>query len=357
MRSIEVRFAAVLALSLLILMACGAGGSGVTVGKKIVLLLPETPTRFDTKDKPYFEAKLSQLCRDCQVLYSHSTQDAAQQAQAKTAITGGASVIVLDPINSAASAAIVAEAKAAHIPVISYDGLILNTADLNYYVSFDDGAVGTLQGAALVTALGTKTHPTVVEINGDSADKKAELFKAGAHKVLDGKVHFAKEYSTPGWMQSNAQAEMQQALVALGRTQVDGVLAANDSIADGAIAAMRSHVLKPLPPVTGQGADLAAIQRIVSGDQYMTVYDPIKVEAETAAQLAYDLAFGVAVPFSMTNGKTVNNGTADIPSVLMTPEVVTKANIESTVVADGFWAARDICTAQFIAACAAAGIS
>ena len=84
-----------LALSLLILMACGAGGSGVTVGKKIVLLLPETPTRFDTKDKPYFEAKVRQLCRDCQVLYSPATQDGAQQAQARTAITGGASVMAL----------------------------------------------------------------------------------------------------------------------------------------------------------------------------------------------------------------------------------------------------------------------
>src|ERR1700674_374274 len=357
MRSREVRFVAVLALSRLTLMACDAGGSGVTAGKKIVLLLPQTTTRFDTKDKPYFEAKVRQLCRDCQVLYSPATQDAAQQAQAKTAITGGASVIVLDPINGAASASIGAEAKAAHIPIISYEGLILNTADLNYYESFDDGADGALQGTALLTALGTKTTPTVVAINGDSADQKAELFKAGAHSILDGKVHFAKEYSTPGWMRSNAQGEMEQALAALGRTPVDGVLAANDGLAEGAIAAMKGHVLKPFPPVTGQGAELAAIQRIVSGDQYMTVYDPIRVEAEMAAQLAYDLAFGVPVPSSMTNGKTVNNGAAEIPSVLMTPVMVTKANIESTIVADGFWTARDICTTQFVAACAVAGIS
>jgi D-xylose transport system substrate-binding protein len=115
--------------------------------------------------------------------------------------------------------------------------------------------------------------------------------------------------------------------------------------------------VQPLPPVTGEGADLAAIQRIVRGDQYMTVYDPISVEAETAAQLAYDLAFGVTVPVSMTNGKTVNNGTAEIPSVLLTPEVVTKANIESTVVADGFWTANEICTSQYASVCVGAGIS
>ena len=350
----------------LTLMACGGGASGVTAGKKIALLVPGTATaRYDTKDKPYFEAKLGQLCSDCQVVYSQANQDAAQQSQAKTAITEGASVIVLDAVDAAAAAPIVTMAKAAHIPVISYDTLILNTADLNYYVSFDDATVGTLQGTTLLKAMGSKTKPTIVEINGDPGDVKAELFKQGAHSVLDGKVNFGKESSTPGWLASNAEAEMQQALTAPNH-QVDGVLAANDAIAGGAITAMENAGLKPLPPVTGQAADLAAIQRIVTGDQYMTVYEPILAEAEAAAQLAYDLAFGVAVPASATNGKTVNNGAADIPAVLVSPVAVTRANIESTVVADGFWTAADICTPTAIAspsrvslplACAAAGIS
>lgn len=342
-----------LILSGLVLMACG-GGSGVTLGKKIALLLPDTATA--NKIRPYFEDRVKQSCSDCQVLYSTAKTDSEQKTQAATAITTGASVIVLDPVDAAAAAAIVAMAKAANIPVISYDGLIMNTADINYYLSFDTAAVGALQGTSLLAAMGTKTNPTIVEINGDPADPQAELFKQGAHSALDGKVKLGKEYTTPGWTQSNAQAEMTAALTALNR-KVDGVLAANDAIAGGAIAAMKSVGVGPWPPVTGQGADLAAIQRIVTGDQYMTVYEPIRGEAEAAAQLAYDLAFGVTVPASMTNGRTVNNGTADIPAVLLTPVVVTKANIESTVVADGFWTAGDICTSQFKSACATAGIS
>ncbi len=354
-----VKLLPVLVIAGVILMACGGSTTGgTTAAKKIALLLPEATTaRYDTKDMPYFKAKLQALCSNCQLIYSNAKQDApTQQTQAEAAITNGASVIVLDPVDGAAAAAIVTKAKAANIPVISYDRLILNTADLNYYLSFDNAAVGALQGNALLTALNGKANATVVEINGDPADNNAKLFKQGAHSVLDGKVQIKKEYDTPGWKPDNAKTEMQGALVALGN-KVDGVLAANDGTAGGAIAAMKAAGLKPLPPITGQDAELAAIQRIVAGDQTMTVYKAIKAEAEAAATLAYDLAFGVAVPSSMTNGKTVNNGKADIPSVLLTPVAVTKTNIESTVVADGFWAATDICTSQYASACATAGIS
>src|SRR4030081_591468 len=341
------------------LMACGGStGGGTTPGKKIALLLPEATTaRYDTKDMPYFKAKLAALCSNCTLIYSNAKQDApTQQTQAEAAITNGANVIVLDPVDGAAAAAIVAKAKAANIPVISYDRLILNTADLNYYLSFDNAAVGALQGNALLTALGSKANPTIVQINGDPADNNAKLFKQGAHSVLDGKVKYGKEYDTPGWLPANAQTEMAGALTALAN-KVDGVLAANDGTAGGAIAAMKAAGLSPLPPITGQDAELAAIQRILAGEQTMTVYKAIKAEAEAAAQLAYDLAFGVAVPASMTNGKTVNNGKADIKSVLLTPVAVNKTNVQSTVVADGFWTKADICTAAYAAACTAAGIS
>jgi D-xylose transport system substrate-binding protein len=120
---------------------------------------------------------------------------------------------------------------------------------------------------------------------------------------------------------------------------------------------MKTAGLKPLPPITGQDAELAAIQRILAGEQTMTVYKAIKAEAEAAATLAYDLAYGIAVPSSMTNGATVDNGKAAIKSVLLTPVAVNKANVQSTVVADGFWTKADICTAAYAAACTAAGIS
>ena len=342
----------------MVLMACGGSSTAGTAGKKIALLLPESKTaRYESKDRPLFEAKIKALCSNCTIIYSNANQDApTQQTQAEAALTNGANVLVLDPVDGAAAAAIVAKAKAANVPVVSYDRLILNTPDLNYYLSFDNAAVGALQGNALLTALNGKANASVVMINGDPADNNASLFKAGAHSVLDGKVNIAKEYDTPSWSPDTAQTEMAGALTAL-HNKVDGVLAANDGTGGGAIAAMKSAGVTPLPPVTGQDAELAAIQRILIGEQYMTVYKAIKAEAEAAAQLAYDLAYGVAVPASMTNGKTVNNKSADIPSVLLTPVAVIKSTIQSTVVADGFWTKADICTATYAAACTAAGIS
>jgi D-xylose transport system substrate-binding protein len=138
--------------------------------------------------------------------------------------------------------------------------------------------------------------------------------------------------------------------------KVDGVYAANDGTASGAIAAMKAAGLDPLPPVTGQDAELAGIQRILAGEQYMTVYKAIKPEAEAAAQLAYDLLTNANVPADMTQGKTVNNGTIDVPSVLLTPIAVTKDNIKDTVVADNFWTVDQICTADYADACTAAGL-
>ena len=345
------------------LAACGTssssgGGTTTTSSKKIALLLPETKTaRYESKDRPLFEAKVKALCSDCSIIYSNANQDAStQQSQAEAALTNGAKVLVLDAVDGTAAAAIANKAKQSNVPVVSYDRLILNTPNVNYYISFDNQAVGKLQGTSLLQALGSKANPSVVMINGAPTDNNAKLFKQGAHSVLDGKVTVAKEYDTPDWSPDQAQNEMTQALTALAN-KVDGVYAANDGTGGGAIAAMKSAGLKPLPPVTGQDAELAAIQRILIGEQYMTVYKAIAPEAEGAAQLAVDLVNGTAVPSSMTNGKTVNNGTKDVPSVLLTPVAVTKDTVKTTVVADKFWTATDICTAQYASACTAAGIS
>ncbi|TMD08787.1 MAG: sugar ABC transporter substrate-binding protein [Chloroflexi bacterium] len=333
-------------------------GGGGTSTKKIALLLPETKTaRYESKDRPLFEAKVKALCSDCQIIYSNANQDApTQQSQAEAALTNGAKVLVLDPVDGAAAAAIANKAKQSNVPVISYDRLILNSPNVNYYISFDNAGVGKLQGTALLTALNGKANASVVMINGDPADNNAKLFKAGAHSVLDGKVTIAKEYDTPGWGPDKAQDEMTQALTALGN-KVDGVYAANDGTGGGAIAAMKTAGVKPLPPVTGQDAELAAIQRILIGEQYMTVYKAIVPEAEGAAQLAVDLVNGTAVPSSMTAGAVTNNTSKDVPSVLLKPVAVMKDNVKTTVVADKFWTAADICTAQYAAACTAAGIS
>ena len=330
----------------------------------IALLLPETKTtRYETADKPDFEAKMKELCPDCQIIYSNANQDATQQlSQAEAALTNGAQVLVLDPVDSAAAATIADKAKAQGVPVIAYDRLILNSDGVDYYISFDNEEVGKLQAQSLVDDLNKMNmeNPTIVMINGSPTDNNAGLFKQGAHSVFDplvtdGKLTIAKEYDTPDWSPDQAQTEMQQALTALGN-KVDGVYAANDGTASGAIAAMKAAGLDPLPPVTGQDAELAGIQRILSGEQYMTVYKAIKPEAEAAAQLAYDLLTDAKVPTDMTNGKTVNNGSFDVPSVLLTPIAVTKDNIKDTVVADNFWTVDQICTADYADACAAAGL-
>jgi D-xylose transport system substrate-binding protein len=240
------------------------------------------------------------------------------------------------------------------VPVISYDRLITGTASVNYYISFDNVSVGVLQGTALLQALQGKTNPQIVMINGSPTDNNATLFKQGAHSILDGKVIIGAEYDTPDWSPDQAQNEMTQALTALN-DRVDGVYAANDGTAGGAIAAMKSAGVKPWLPVTGQDAELAAIQRILVGDQYMTVYKAIKPEAEDAAILAFDLATGAPVPAAAT-AATTNNGATNVPSILLTPVSVTRANVKTTVVADGFWTPEQICTGVYASACQQLGI-
>jgi D-xylose transport system substrate-binding protein len=337
--------------------AVGTGSSG---GKKIALLLPETKTaRYESQDKPLFTAKVASLCADCQVIYNNANQDAAvQQSQAEAALTNGANVLVLDPVDAASAAAIVTKAKQQNVPVISYDRLI-NNAEVDYYISFDNEQVGKLQGQALVDDLKKNNNGsgTIVMINGAPTDNNAALFKKGAHSVIDSSgVKVGAEYDTPDWSPDKAQSEMDQALTKLGKDGFVGVYAANDGTAGGAISSMKGGGLTPIPPTTGQDAELAGIQRILAGEQYMTVYKAVKPEAEDAATIAVALAQGQPVPSSIQLTK-VNNKTKDVPSVILTPVAVTKDNIKDTVVKDSFWTAAQICTDAYKAACTAAGIS
>jgi D-xylose transport system substrate-binding protein len=337
----------------------GGGGGGGGGAKKIALLLPETKTtRYEAQDRPLFEAKVKALCSDCQIIYSNADQDPAkQQSQAEAALTNGAKVMVLDPVDSASAGAMVSKAKAKGVPIVSYDRLILN-ADVDYYISFDNEKVGKLQGTALVDKLKKdNAKGSIVMINGAPTDNNAKLFKKGAHSVLDSSgFKVAKEYDTPDWSPDKAQTEMEQAITAVGKTGFVGVYAANDGTAGGAIAAMKGQGIKPSTrPTTGQDAELAAVQRILTGDQYMTVYKAIKPEAEGAAQLAVDLVNGQKSSSAAT--AKVNNGTKDVASVLLEPVPVTKDNVKDTIIKDGFLKASDICSGPAASACTSAGIS
>jgi D-xylose transport system substrate-binding protein len=274
-------------------------------------------------------------------------QDAAkQQQQAEAALTGGAGVLVLDPVDANAAVTIVREANAQGVPVISYDRLVAG-GDLAYYVSFDNEKVGQLQAAALTEALAGIEPATeqrgILMVNGSPTDSNAALFKSGAQSVIDeAGLTVLSSFDTPEWSPDLAQEWVAGQLTQFG-DRIAAVYAANDATAGGAVAALRAGNVTPFPIVTGQDAELTAIQRILTGDQYMTVYKAIRPQAERAADVAVALLRGeeVTAPLEI-------EGT---PTTLLDPVAVTVDNIADTVVADGFWTIDDICTAEYAAAC------
>ena len=355
MKLVRVIAACFLAASLV---ACGGGvTSQVVPGKKVAFLLPDTASsRYEAQDQPLFQAKLQSVCGDCTIVYRNANGDAAaQRRQADYVLEAGASVLVLDPVEPSSAQAIVDAAAKRHVPVIAYDRLVLNTSAVRYYVGFDDAAIGTLQGNALLAAV-KGAQPAVVMLNGDASDRRATALKDAVHRAIDGKVTVAREFDTPAASSEGAQLEMTQALTALNG-KVDGVYAANDEMASGAAVAVQAAKLKTMPPITGGDSELSAVQRIVAGEQYMTVYRPVRQEAEAAAVLAYDLAYGIAVSAAVTGGNTISNGAAEVPAVLVQPVAVTRRTLVSTVIADGFWTRAQICTADYAQACRAAGLS
>ncbi len=345
----------------LVLVVAGCGGSSGGGGTKIALLLPENETpRYETNDRPDFEKAVEEQCEDCEVLYSNAGGDAEkQQSQAEAALTQGAEVLVVDPQDSKSAAAIAEKASAQGVPVVSYDRLIEN-GEVDAYVSFDNERVGELQAETLAKKLkenGSASGP-IIMINGDPADPNAAGFKAGAHKGFDAAgVKIAKEYDTPGWSAENAQREAQQAITALGNNGFAAIYAANDETGGGAIAAMKGAGIKPEEkPVTGQDATVAGLQRILNGEQFMTVYKEIEPEATIAAEFAVALAEGKELPQSKVT-EEINNGKVKVPSAILEPVAVVKDNVKTTVVADGFVSAQELCTSAFQTACKEAGIS
>jgi len=337
-----------------------AAASGSEAGGKIAFLLPENKTaRYEEQDRPAFVAKVKELCPKCEVIYQNAAQDPAkQQQQVESALTQGAKVLVLDAVDVKAAASSVARAKQSGVPVISY-GRLVSDADLDYYVSIDPFKVGQQQAQVLLKATKAKgvAAPRVIMINGSPTDSNAAPYKAGARDVLDkAGAKIVKQYDTADWSPDKAQQEMEQAITAVGKNGFDAVYVANDGMASGAIAAMKAAGINPADrPVTGQDAEVAGVQRILAGSQLMTVYQPIAKIADAAAELAVPLAQGKQPP-AIAKAKT-DNGQEQVPSVLLDTIAITKDNVKSTVVADGFVKPADLCTGTYAKDCAAAGIS
>jgi D-xylose transport system substrate-binding protein len=334
--------------------ASGSGGEGNT----IALLLPETKTtRYEEKDRPLFTAKVKELCPDCEVIYSNASQDPnKQQQQAEAAITNGADVLVLDAVDVKSVGPIVQHANQKDIPVIAYDRLIPDQ-DIAYYVSFDNVKQGRIQAQTLLDKLGDADGESIVMVNGAPTDPSAGDYKKGAHEVFDKSgVKIAKEYDTPDWSPDKAQVEMEQSITALGKDGFVGAYSANDGMAGGMIAAMKSAGIDPSSrPITGGDSEAAAIQRILTGEQYSTIYLAIKQQAETSAQIAVAAAQGKDAPADVVSAE-VDNGAKQVPSVLLSPIAVTKDNIQDTVIKDGFLTVEEICTGSYKAACKEAGL-
>jgi D-xylose transport system substrate-binding protein len=342
---------------------CGSSGGGKSStsgggsGAKIAFLLPENKTaRYEHQDKPYFISSVKKLCPSCQVLYNNANQDPArQQQQAEAAITNGAKALVIDAVDVKAAASIASAAKRAHVPVISYGRLISN-ADLNYFISIDPYKVGQQQARRLLSALGGGQGKRVVMINGSPTDSNSAPYKSGALSVFKGAgVKVVKSFDTPDWSPDKAQTEMDQATTALGKNGFDAVYVANDGMASGAVASLKGAGIDPATrPVTGQDAELDGVQRIVAGEQLMTVYQPINKIAKAAAELAVPLAQGKTPP-PIAKAK-VDNGAEKVPSVLLDTVMVDKHNVDSVIKA-GFLTAKQICTGPYAKACTKAGIA
>ncbi|MEU5276356.1 substrate-binding domain-containing protein [Streptomyces asoensis] len=332
-----------------------SGSSSNSGSKSIGLLLPDSVTaRYEKFDKPYFDAKVKALCSDCKLEYANAAADSAKQAQqVSSMVTKGVKVIVISAQDSAAIKSSIQSAVDKGVKVVAYDRLA--QGPVSAYVSFDNVKVGELQGQALLDALGSKatTKSKVVMINGDDADPNAGQFKEGAHKALDGKVDIAYEQSGL-WKDTVAAQKMSAAITQLGAKNIAGVYSANDGMAGGIANTLKGAKISGIP-LTGQDAELAGIQRIVAGTQSSTVYKAFKPEAEAAAQLAVDLLEGKDIKALAT--QTLTSGSGDkVPSQLLTPVSVTKANIKDTVVKDGLYTVADICAGEYAAACKTAGL-
>ncbi|MFF7154251.1 substrate-binding domain-containing protein [Streptomyces sp. NPDC008139] len=348
---------AAVSLALTTLAACGktndkssGGGKDKTIG----LLLPDTTTtRYAKFDRPLIEAKIKELCSDCKVSYDNASADPTKQAQqVSSMIAKGVKVLILDAQDSVGIQSSVQAAVDKGIKVVAYDRLA--QGPVSAYVSYDNEKVGELQGQALLDAMGPKALPTskIVMIDGDPADPNAAAFKEGAHKILDGKVNIAYEQSGL-WKDTVANQKVTAAITQLGKAAIAGVYSANDAMAGGIATALKGAGINP--PLTGQDAELTAIQRILAGTQTSTVYKAYKPEADATAQIAIDLLNGKDVK-SVADGTAKSGSGQDVPAKLLDAISVTKENIKDTVIKDGLYTTAQICTAEFAQACKDAGI-
>jgi D-xylose transport system substrate-binding protein len=335
---------------------------------KIAAILPDTTssTRYVEFDAPYLMKAATEAGLPAGDMTVENAQGSDQTfiTDAQSAITNGASVLLIDPENSGTGVTVQRYAKAHGVAVVDYDRLTLGApAGTANYVSFDNVRVGTLIGQGFVSCASAwhVSHPNVIVMHGAVTDNNATLFAQGYNTVLqpyftDGKYTLAAR--TAGtWVPTDALTSFEGALAA--HHSANSALIPNDENGAPIISYLRSHGIKPKTfPTTGQDATLVGLQNILAGYQCGTVYKPIYEEAQAAVALALYLRAGKTAPSGLLNGHEVDPITKNsVPSVLLTPEWVTPTNMNSTVIKDNFVPKSQLCSGSFAAECTAAGIS
>ncbi len=318
----------------------------------VAFLMPDqASTRYEQHDYPGFKAAMDKLCPDCTVIYQNANADVAlQQQQFNSVIAQGAKVVVLDPVDSSAAAALVQIAHSQDVKVVAYDRPIPDVP-ADFYVSFDNEGIGRAIAQSLVDHLkasGVAEGEGVLQINGSPTDAAAGLIRDGIDFALDNSAYKTlSEFDTPDWAPPKAQEWAAGQITRFG-PEIKGIVAANDGTAGGAIAAMKAAGVDPLPPVTGNDATIAALQLIIAGDQYNTISKPSEIVAEAAAEVAMKLVNGEEPEATTT--------LYDTPSQLFVPAVVTQENIKSEIFDKGIQTASEVCTGEYADPCAELGI-
>ncbi|GAB3464369.1 sugar ABC transporter substrate-binding protein [Actinophytocola sediminis] len=332
---------------------------GIPVG----VILPETASsaRWEGFDKPMLQAALEAEGLDPQI---ENAQGDVQKFStlADGMINSGVKVLIIASINSELGGTVAQKANDQGIPTIDYDRLNLGGSS-EYYVSFDNVKVGELQGQGLVDALkDTPDGAQVIEIEGAPTDNNATLFHEGQRNILDpeyesGKLKLVQSQPIDNWDNQKGGSTFEQILTGNGN-KVDGVVAANDGLAGAVITILKKNGLNGKVPVTGQDATADGLKAILAGDQYMTVFKPIKQEAEATAKLAAALADGDTAAADKIATQTSNDptGKREVKSVLLEPFLITRAEVKR-VIDEGYVPASDVCTGDLAAACTELGIS
>jgi D-xylose transport system substrate-binding protein len=360
----------------LALTACGANqanssgssdnsdtGSADSGGIPVGVILPETASsaRWEGFDKPMLEEALKAKGLDPHI--ENAQGDVQKFATlADGMINDGVKVLIIASINSELGGTVAQKANAQGIPTIDYDRLNLGGSS-EYYVSFDNVKVGELQGQGLADALKDKPNgQQIIEIEGAPTDNNATLFAQGQRNILQplydsGKFKLVQSQPIDDWDNQKGGTTFEQILTGNG-TKVDGVVAANDGLAGAIITVLKKYQLNGKVPVTGQDATADGLKAILSGDQYMTVFKPIKEEAEATAELAAALAKGDKAAADKVATEKIDDpvGKREVKSVLRTPYLITKAEVKR-VIDEGYVKAEEVCTGDMQATCAELGIS